>query len=68
MLVHWQGVYTPLLCAFPLQVANMVIFGLLPDTRLLAKVPNENTKDRFRGGYSTEGSGETSQNKGFANW
>ncbi|KAE8156884.1 hypothetical protein BDV40DRAFT_305675 [Aspergillus tamarii] len=33
ILVDQLGVYSPLLWAFPLQVANMVVFGLLPDTR-----------------------------------
>ncbi|KAE8380390.1 major facilitator superfamily domain-containing protein [Aspergillus bertholletiae] len=68
ILVDWRGVYTPLLCAFPLQVANMGIFGLIPDTRPPAKVVNEIIWDRLGGGDSTESSDETGQNKGFANW
>ncbi|EED21045.1 conserved hypothetical protein [Talaromyces stipitatus ATCC 10500] len=64
MLVDWQGVYIPLLCAFPLQVANMVIFGLLPDTRLPERVESENNCDPVEGRHSTE----VSDKAGFANW
>lgn len=64
MLVDWQGVYIPLLCAFPLQVANMVIFGLLPDTRLPQNLENQNTCDPVEDRHSTE----ESDKAGFANW
>lgn len=64
MLVDWQGVYVPLLCAIPLQVANMVIFGLLPDARFPEKLDNENNFEPAEGRHSTEASDEA----GFANW
>ncbi|GAM36239.1 hypothetical protein TCE0_018r05175 [Talaromyces pinophilus] len=65
MLVDWQGVYIPLLCAFPLQVANMVIFGLLPDTRVPENPENNDDNcDSVGGGHSTE----TSDKAGFASW
>lgn len=56
MLVDWQGVYLPLLCVFPLQVANMVIFGLLPDTRLPQNLENENECDPVEARHSTDAS------------
>jgi MFS family permease len=64
MLVDWQGVYIPLLCAFPLQVANMVIFGLLPDTRPPDNLEIENNCDPVEGRHLTEASDKA----GFANW
>jgi MFS family permease len=65
MLVDWQGVYFPLLCVFPLQVANMVIFGLLPDTRPLENLENDNNDcESVEGIHSTE----ESDKAGFANW
>lgn len=61
ILVDWQGVYIPLLCAFPLQVASLVIFSLLPDTRLAENLENCN---QVEGRHSTE----ALDRAGFANW
>jgi len=65
ILADWQGVYIPLLYAFPLQVASMAIFGLLPDTRLSKNLENdEDNCDPVEGGHSTEASDKTD----FATW
>lgn len=63
LLVDWKGMYIPLLCAFPLQVANMVIFSLLPDTRVSENL--ESNDDSIEGGHSTE---RSSNKAGFATW
>ncbi|EEA19150.1 hypothetical protein TMatcc_010305 [Talaromyces marneffei ATCC 18224] len=64
MLVDWQGVYLPLLCSFPLQVGTMVIFGLLPDTRLPKNLEIENGCDPVEGRHLTE----ESDKGAFTNW
>lgn len=65
MLVDWKGVYIPLLCTFPLQVANMAIFGLLPDTRVPENLENdEDNCDPVESGHPTEASDKA----GFGSW
>lgn len=68
MLVSWQGVYVPLLCAFPLQVTNMIILGLLPDTRLPEIPENEIENENDCEPAEDRGLNEVSDNQGFAAW